>query len=574
MVKKLTKVAGSAEKSLNRHFWRRLSRITIVWRKMLSWIFGFSIALIAGLWQLTSLGNYYLQTTPITGGTLTVGMLGVYTNSSPIFAAGAANTIVSELVFDGLFGYDDSNKLVSKIASGYSVDEKGLKYTVTINPLSKWHDGKNVSADDVVFTVGRVQNATVKSPYISSWQGVKVSKVDDLTVIFELNSPLTSFLHNLTVGLIPAHLLDSVPPSELRANSFGGSVAVGNGPFILESAEVLGIEKNDREESVTLVANPNYYAGAPNLSKIVVRSFNDQSILDTAIKNKEIDLSLNETNQIKEQKTVDTAISGGVYMFFKTTIEPFNSVVVRKAMSLAVDRNAVVAAAKNGATTLIGPLPESQASLDLAKTQVLNDPAAATSTLEADGWILNSITGTRSKNGNVFSARLYTQQEPSLVAVSQVLQSAWSTIGMPVEVVYLSEEELQNGPIARHEYDMLLYGVSFGSDADVYPYWHSSQADPRSLSRLNFSEYSNSAVDKSLEAARSKEDKDLKVAKLQPFINQWNTDYPAIALFTPSLQYYKYGDIFGMNKKQINRTSDLFDSVEKWMIRTKKSNKI
>src|SRR5690606_15241267 len=117
---------------------------------------------------------YYLSLQPATGGIYSEGILGTFTNANPIYAASSVDNSVENLVFAGLFTFDGTNKLVGELAEDWKVDDRGLSYTVTLKDNLTWHDGKPLTADDVVFTYSMIKNPDAKSPLASSWQGIKV----------------------------------------------------------------------------------------------------------------------------------------------------------------------------------------------------------------------------------------------------------------------------------------------------------------------------------------------------------------------------------------------------------------
>ncbi|MDB5186042.1 MAG: hypothetical protein JWL85_565, partial [Candidatus Saccharibacteria bacterium] len=167
--------------------------------------------------------------------------------------------------------------------------------------------------------------------------------------------------------------------------------------------------------------------------------------------------------------------------------------------------------------------------------------------------------------------RLYSQSMSEYAYVSQRLQSQWRAIGVDADVSLQPDDDLQT-TIASHNYDALLYGISLGVDPDVFPYWHSSQADIRSSNRLNFSEYKSAAADKSLEAGRTREDA-LRAVKYKPFLEAWRNDAPAITLYQPRYLYVTRGTVHGFEPRTINAATDRFSNVQNWMIREDKTTK-
>jgi peptide/nickel transport system substrate-binding protein len=186
--------------------------------------------------------------------------------------------------------------------------------------------------------------------------------------------------------------------------------------------------------------------------------------------------------------------------------------------------------------------------------------------------LLNS-DGIREKDGKLLQFRLVSQSLTEYASIVQKLQESWSEIGVQIDAVLQPEQDIQSGAIARHDYDMLLYGISIGPDPDVFAYWHSSQADLQQQTRLNLSEYSSKTADESLEAGRTREGNDLRRAKYEPFLEAWQSDAPAIALYQPRFLYVVQGTFEGYRSGQFSNGVDRFYSVANWMIRNEKNIK-
>ena len=96
-----------------------------------------------------------------------------------------------------------------------------------------WSDGKPLTADDVIFTIKSIQNPSLKSPIRPNWLGVKVKKISDLSVSFELENSSAVFLENATLKILPKHIWE-----EVSAQNFPLSIynlkPVGSGPYKLK----------------------------------------------------------------------------------------------------------------------------------------------------------------------------------------------------------------------------------------------------------------------------------------------------------------------------------------------------
>ena len=142
-------------------------------------------------------------------------------------------------------------------------------------------------------------------------------------------------------------------------------------------------------------------------------------------------------------------------------------------------------------------------------------------------------------------------------------------LGVKLDVQLQDSSDFQS-TINYHSYDAVLNGISIGVDPDVFVYWDSSQADPRSSHRLNLSEYKNGTADSALESGRTRIDPGLRVIKYKPFLQEWQKDAPAIGLYQPRLLYLTNGPVAGLSENPITSPTDRFINVQNWQIREAK----
>ena len=158
------------------------------------------------------------------------------------------------------------------------------------------------------------------------------------------------------------------------------------------------------------------------------------------------------------------------------------------------------------------------------------------------------------------------QSSSEYSAVARILQKQWQDIGVDVQISLQPEQELQP-TIAQHSYDALLYAIAIGRDPDVFAYWHSSQADVRSQTRLNFSEYQSTSANEGLEGGRTRYDPNVRSIKYKSFLEAWQKDSPALVLYQPRYLYVARKPFSGYNVAQLNSVADRFVNVENWTIK-------
>jgi peptide/nickel transport system substrate-binding protein len=521
--------------------------------------------------QTESLSGYYQTPQPVPGGTYVEGILGDFTTANPLFATGAVDGAVSRLVFSSLFSYNDQNQLVGDLASNWTVSSSGKVYTVTLKPNLQWQDGKPLTSKDVVFTYQTIQNPNVQSPLNPNWQGVSVAASSPLTVTFTLTNPLASFPYSLTNGIIPQHILANVVPAELISANFNTD-PVGSGPFVWHSIIEQGLTPQNRQEQITLTPFAHYVGGQPKLSGFVIRAFHDQNELLTSFHEGELNglaglesipSSLNHDKQLQVYSMQLTAAN---MVYFKTTSGVLADATVRKSVLLASNVNSIITQLGYPVSPVREPLLNNQLGFNQSYQQQTDNLSLASSSLAGDGWVSATPGGIRYKDGQPLQFTLYAANTSDNQKVTSLLKKQLRAAGIDMVVVLQSSVDLSN-TITYHDYDALLYGISIGPDPDVFAYWDSTQAYPTALNGLNFSEYKDATADEGLEAARIVSDPALRAVKYAIFLQAWQNDAPALALYQPRFLYLTNQPVYGLADRTINSAIGRFDNVQNWEIR-------
>ncbi len=565
-------IGDSAEQNLEKHIIKRLVRLPNVQRFIAGWI-GLLFLISVGLTlQFRALGPKYQTVQARLGGTYTEGIIGTFTNASPLYASSGLDSSVSKLVFSGLLKYDANNKLTGDLADSWTIDPTELIYTVKLKPNLQWHDGKTLTAKDVVFTYHRIQDPETKSHLYPSWLNIKVEAPDDQTIVFTLPNSLSSFPDSLTNGIIPEHVLGAVEPSQLRSNSFNNQNPVGSGPFRFSKVEVVDSKPDEKQTRVALNAFDKYYAGRPGIDTFIIRTYSNETSLTKAFSEKEVNgmvglASLpDQFASDGDVKELSVPLTGEVLVFFKTTQDVLKDPAIRKALVLATDKKQMFEQLPYPLTAIDEPLLKTHIGYDKALAQVTNQIEEAKKILDTNGWVPDPTTGIRSKNAQKLTFRLVSQNTSEYSSIGSSLQKQWRAIGVDMQVELQSDQDLQSS-LSLHNYDALLYGISVGSDPDVFAYWHGSQADVRSPTRLNFSEYKSVIANQALEGGRTRSDPQIRSVKYRPFLEAWRNDAPAVALYQPRFLYVVRSPLYGFDSTSVNTAVDRFAQVEKWKIR-------
>ncbi len=572
--KAAVELGQQADQGIEKLLLRRFNRLKVVRRFVVLWLLLFAGLFLSGVTQLRSLGPYYQSIQPAPGGIYSEGLVGSFNNANPLYANGAADTAVSRLIFSGLFKYDQQDRLIGDLATSWKLDAKQTTYTVSLKQGVKWQDGQPFTSADAVFTYKTIQNTEAQSPLFSSWQDITVSAAGPYTVIFSLPNPLSSFPYALTNGIIPKHLLATVPPAQLRSANFN-TAPVGTGPFQWRFISVTGGSDTDREQQITLAPNGGYFAGAPNLGGFNILIYRSDDQMISAFEAKQIN-AMSGLDSVPATLAQDaslqiyhTPLNAIVMAFFNNSSSLLSDSAVRQALTAGVDRSQLPGILGYPPNLARGPLLASQISYTKATSQLSYSPSQARHLLNKAGWKVGA-GGQRFKDGHPLTLSLVSENTPDYEAVNRFLQAQWSKLGVKIIAANRSADDLQGNIIPSHGYDILLYGIDIGVDPDVFAYWDSSQASADSQGHSNLSEYKSTAANEALESARTRASLSNRIPKYNSFLRIWRNDAPALALYQPNYLYISRGPVYGFQRKAIDSAADRFYNADQWMIRQRR----
>jgi peptide/nickel transport system substrate-binding protein len=571
-------LSGSANKQLDRHVFRRWHNLRDARRFMVVWVLLVTMLIAGTVMQTRALGRYYLEPTPVPGGVYSEGLIGTFNNANPIFAAGTVDAAVSRLLFSGLMTYNEKNELITDLAASVDIDARATTYTVRLKPNLVWHDGAPLTADDVVFTYKTIQNPDAKSPLQLSWTNIKVEKVSNTVVKFTLPNAYSPFLHSLTTGIVPKHILKDIPVAQLRSASFNNKDPIGSGPFKWGAISVQGdIGGQVQNQRIQLRKFDKFHTTQPKLDGITMLTFSNSEQLRKSFDDREVmvasGLNYDEATAGSNQSMLLYPETASTMVFLKNTSPFLSDPNVRRALVSGTNTAELITALGYPVIPVNEPLLRTQLGYNAAASQRPYNKAEAMKLLDAAGWVIPAGKQTRVKDGKELALNLVSESNPDYAKLTGLLQKQWEELGVRVDVSLQAAEDIGQSYILAHNYDVLLYGINIGPDPDVYPYWHSSQADVRSLGRLNLSEYKSTTADTALESGRTRVDQQLRAAKYKTFLESWRNDAPAIGLYQPNLVILTNQYIYNMNAKTINTPADRYNNAYAWMVNTERALK-
>ncbi len=250
--------------------------------------------------------------------------------------------LVAKNVFSTLLKYSEEDGItpVADLATEWDVSEDGRTWTFQLREGVTWHDGEPFTAEDVKFTLDNIMNPEVNAQFRTALAGVtEVAAVDDRTVTITSEEPIGSLptLLAYNIAIAPKHLLDGENLNELT--DFVQN-PVGTGPY-----RVSEVVPGDR---VVLEANPDYFDGAPSIQNLIYRVIPDINQVVAQLQTGELDMA---TVEVANRSTLE----GSGNVSFTSTLEtstfciytnnhrfPFDDAAVRKAATMAIDRQLIV----------------------------------------------------------------------------------------------------------------------------------------------------------------------------------------------------------------------------------------
>lgn len=536
--KTLKKHARRLEDVTTRHAHRflisRWDKIREVRLHIIIWLASVGMLIAVVGIQMVWFQQSYITKAPISGGTYAEAVKGSIQTLNPLYAATPAELSASHLLFSSLYSVDTTGHLKGDLATAMK-DESDKIFTIKLRHDARWHDGKPLTADDVVFTVGLMKNPAAHAVMATSWQKVGVEKIDDYTVKFTLPASYAAFPQALTFGVLPAHLLKDISPSALRGAGFS-TAPIGSGPFKLRLLQV--VSQAAGRKIVHLDANSDYYAGSPRLDHLQLHVYKDDDGIARALKTGEANGASDVASDVAakvdkgQYETVIRPVNDGVYAIFNTTQSVLKDPVVRRALQMATDTATIRHKIYGNPAQLYLPYVSDQITGTETIPAPVMDIPGAEKLLDGAGWVLKD--GVRSKGESKLHLRVVTRKNTDYETVLETIAPQWRKLGVQVDTqIFDTSDPTQNFTtdiLQQRNYDVLLDEMVIGGDPDVFAYWHSR-------GQLNFANYGNATSDDDLSSARTTSDMRLRSVKYVAFAKQWLADVPAIALYRSNFIY-------------------------------------
>lgn len=389
---------------------------------------------------------------------------------------------VNTQIFDTLVTVDpETNEVVPQIAESWEQTDDQT-YVFKIREGIKFHDGSDLTAEDVKFSLDRARNSAAVSYIVNFIEEVTVD--DDHTVTVKTTAPYAPTLRNLAIpfaAIVPKAVV------EADENAFIQN-PVGSGPYKF-------VEWNHGDH-VTLKAFDDYYAGKPETENLIMKVIPETSQRTIALETGEVDLAYDlAVNDIPKVNSDDKLTVYEIpsltcwYVSMNMNKKPFDNQKVREAMSMAIDRQTIIDTINAGsgqtADAIIAPAVFGYYSTGVKEY----NPTKAKELLAEAGY------------PNGFSTTLWVNDNQSRIEMCQAMQAMLLEVGVQCNLEVLEFGSFISRTTAG-DHDLAYFGWTTSSGDADYSYYsleHSTQQGAAG----NRSFLADPDVDKLIEEARS-----------------------------------------------------------------------
>jgi peptide/nickel transport system substrate-binding protein len=511
---------------------------------------------------------------PVTGGEYTEGLVGTIGRLNPVLDhLNPVDRDIDRLLYSRLINFDDRGLPQYDIVESMGISQDGTIYNFSLRENLVWHDGQPLTTEDIIFTIELLQDENIPVPedVRELWNSVEAIPLNEQTLQLRIPEPFSPFLDYLTFGILPKHLLGSVPPENLIDSEFHLN-PIGSGPYkfdyyIVEDEQIVG---------VSLVKFTEYYFEPPYIERVNFLYFPDPQTAQSAYDAGEIDginqISLDSLPQALKEP--DLNIYSGrfpvlslVYLNLDNPQVPFfQDINVRKALLKGINRSKMIKNLLDGqAIQADGPIFPGTWAYYEGIERVEYDPDGAISLLREAGFTIPASGGSvRELDGTPLSFELIHPDDELHSALAQFVAEDWQSLGVSVRLNPMPYEELMSQRLEPRLYQAALVDLNLlgQHDPDPYPFWHQSQI----TGGQNYAKWDDRQASEYLEQARITVDIDERNRLYRNFQVRFSNEQPAILLFYPVYTYAVGAHVQGVTMGPLFETSDRFATLTSWFL--------
>jgi len=476
---------------------------------------------------------------PLDRGIITVGIYTSVANLDPRYATDAVSSRAHHLIFNSLLDLDANMRLAPDLAESWE-SEDYKTYVLQLQKGIRFHDGHELTSEDVIYTFDSILNPASSSPLRGAFRLVESVKAEGLyTVIFTLKEPSGSFL----INLVAVQIVPKGAGRNFREHP------VGTGPY-----EFVSQVPDDR---IVLRAFRDYFEGLPRNRGIVLKVVPDDIMRALELRKRTVDIVINDTPpdiayQLQKEGLQLITSPGANYQYlgFNFRDPLLKDIRIRHAIGYAIDRQAIIDYLRRGlASRAVGVLPSASWAFEPDVFDFEYDPDTARELLDEAGYPDPDGSGPRPRM--TLSLKVSNTEFNRLQ--SAVIQQNLREVGIDADVRTYEFATLY-ADILKGNFQMFTLQWAGGATADpdiLSRIYHSRQVPPVGFNRGHVSDPElDRLIDEATRATGQDERRvrygevQQRAAELSPYISLWHETNSVVAQpgltgieLTPQIDY-------------------------------------
>ncbi len=456
------------------------------------------------------------------GGTLVVGNDEDAVGLDPHISFAFASSNFYEHVYTGLTRFNAKMEIEGDLATGWEIPTP-TTYVFRLRKGVKFHNGREMTAEDVKYSIERVRDPKTGSPIRDTYADVeKVEVVDRHTVRLVLSRPNAALL-----SLMTGRASYVVPREEVEKHGTLQKVMVGTGPFKL-AEHVPG-------DLARFVRHDEYYEpGLPYLDGFTIKVIKDESSRLAALRKGTVDMTWIKAIEVEELArrekslmSMETPEARHLYIWFNTKEPPFNNVKLRQAVAAALNRQEIIDTVLLGRGRLTTGLPPATVPYALSPAET-----AALPFYKPDYDLARRLLAEGGQpNGFEFTYKT-SPHSPDYVPAAQVIQRQLAKAGITMKIEQMEWGALLKNFRERANFQVIAFARIWYPDPEGYVY-----DTTHSKGTINVGHYQNPEVDRLLEEQRATVDMARRVALWKDLQRIFAQDVPIIWPYAMRTRY-------------------------------------
>jgi peptide/nickel transport system substrate-binding protein len=534
-------------------------------------------------------------------------VIGRISRLNPLFATlNPVDRDITRLIFEGLVGTNAFGEPSPLLAESWVIGSGGLEYVFTLRPDVLWQDGTPFSAADVLFTMGLLRAPDFPGdPDLSAfWRTVETEQIGERLIRFRLTQPLSTFLDQLQIGILPEHALRGTTAAALASHPFN-LTPIGTGPYQLEAirADAAGTIRQ-----VDLRVAPNYRARPEGAAGFTIERL--RFALFATFEDALAALNAGETDGLAARTAAERRplfeLANSAPFLLQNQIEnrlgvlifnwqraEFSEQRVRVALEQGLNRTSAIE------RTLVNRAIEADSPLMPLSWAYLNslpwppfDTSAARAQLERGLARLERISAGESEAAiddaaqapaegaaeatpdplapppptqpsGLFAFTILVSDDPGLVALAGEIATQWAQLNLDVTVETADRAAFQ-ARLDAGQFDAAIveYALGPSADPDVYAFWHQGQYPDGE----NYGAVDDRRISELLERARREPYGPNRVLDYQAFQREFVERAIALPLYYPLFSYLTASRVAGVQLGFIGSPADRFRNIGEWSL--------